>query len=242
MSVFQRPFDFLLPCFLALLGLASPANAVLTLSLDDGGGPTVVTDDDGDGVLRFAGVLTNFTVNGSTGISKPTLIGTPSLFDLNSVNVSNGAGTLVLELSDSGFTNPGMILTSSIGGTTDGSIAYEAFVNPTNGDPFLGTLIGSEAFTETPFAGLDMFAANLQPGLPYSLGLRVTITHDSNLPTISSFDANIRIPEPGVLGLLGMGLLLTAFVVRRGREVRFAKILGSYLGYRLALTRDRSRL
>ena len=222
MSELLRRFSFLVPCFFIYLGLTPAAHAVLTLSLDDGGGPTIVTDDDGDGVVSYGGVLTNFTINATTGVSKPALIGTPSLFDLNSVNVSNGAGTLVLELSDTDFTTPGMLLTAAIGGTTDGSVSYEAFVNTANGDPFQGTLIDSEAFSETPFAGSDMLALSLTPGSPYSLGLRVSITHDSNSPTISSFNANIRVPEPGVLGLASMGLLLTVFFARGRRALRRA--------------------
>ena len=220
MTVFLRTFVYYVSCVLIFISLASPAQAVLTLSVDDGGGPTIVTDDDGDGVVRFTGELTNFTINTSTGISKPALIGTPSLFDLNSVNISNGAGTLILELSDTGFTKSAIQLIASIGGTTDGSIAYEAFVNTDNGDPFLGTLIDAETFTETPFAGSGILGVDLPKGTLYSLGLRVTVSHDSNLPTISSFDANIRVPEPGMLGFLGIGLLLAAAVVQRRRSTK----------------------
>ncbi len=194
------------------------AHAILTLSLNDGGGPTIVTDaDDGivDGIAVFNDTLTNFTVNVSTALSKPFLVGAPTLIDLNSINGSNSAGTLTIEISDTEFTNPTGVLFSEIGGTTNGSITYETFVDPANGNPFDAIQLASKTFSTSNFSGGKQSSIDLAGGNPYSLGLRITIEHQGGLGQVTSFDSQIRIPEPGSLGLLGAGLLVAGLLLRR---------------------------
>lgn len=84
--------------FVALTTMLSPtAQAVLTLSFDDGGATATVTDDDGDGILRFNEELSVFDVNGVTALSQPRLTGSPTIVDLNSLNSSLTAGTLTID-------------------------------------------------------------------------------------------------------------------------------------------------
>src|SRR5690349_21157865 len=99
--------------------LAAPlwveAGPTLTLTAD---GAPVVSCADGAacdqnalaGVVTFIGTVGAFTVNVTTGESKP-LLGNNPIFDLNSVDTQTGGGnhSLRIQFSDTGFTTPGQI-------------------------------------------------------------------------------------------------------------------------------------
>src|SRR6056297_2344194 len=90
-----------------LLLSSLPASADVILSLDDGLGNSVVVEDGGanddsdlDGVVVFNGALGDFIINVSTGISTPVLGSEDQpILDLNSVDVSSGAGSLTIGLT-----------------------------------------------------------------------------------------------------------------------------------------------
>ena len=106
--------------------LTAAANAVPTLRLTQGASSVTVSDNGGgdinavSGVVTFSGAIGDFVVNTTTGITKPILgSATMPILDLNSINVNgNNAGTIVLEFSETVFTNTSATLDmiSIIGG------------------------------------------------------------------------------------------------------------------------------
>ena len=70
---------------------------------DNGGGDINALS----GAVTFSGSVGDFIVNTTTGITKPILgSATVPILDLNSINLNgNNAGTIVLEFSETDFTN-----------------------------------------------------------------------------------------------------------------------------------------
>jgi len=218
----------------AALMLASSANASFIMYLDDSstaGIDAIVQDDtlagvitslglttDSDaigttGVVSYSGGFAGFLVNVTTGISKP-VIGEPgTMLDLNSINVSGGSGSITIGLTDTDFLRGGAgYLNFAIGGTTDGTVSAEAYMDSTNAEFGTGTLLGAMSASTSAFA---YTSAGTVVGTtdPYSLTLLTTVTH-ANAGDISSFDAAV-IPEPSMIALMSLGLIGLGVASRR---------------------------
>ncbi len=195
-------------CALALA--AERSSAVPSITLFDVASSTSVTVVDGGlgdanaaaGAVTFIGSLGVWTVNVSTGLTKPILgSSTSPSMDLNSIDNSSAAGTLIITFTDTGFNTPaGGSAYATIGGTLGGpagsSITYKTFQN-TN-------LLTSISANTTPFAGVA--SAPTTPSANYSLSQQITIVHTGAGNT--SFDATLTVPDGGMTAaLLGMGLL-----------------------------------
>jgi hypothetical protein len=215
----------------AVLVYFSPsAQATLQMSLDAGGGNTALVSDSlsGDlnpttGVVAYAGSLGNFVLNIAVGSSKPAL-GSASDPQMNlfSVDITGGqgGGTLVLRLTDTGFTSTGPTnFLISINGSmfSGGTLAYSAFQDNSNTAFGTANEICSLAFNTTSFSnacGNSITASN-----PYSLTVETVMSLPSALSGVI-FNANLTDPptpiaEPHTMLLLGVGLIGVAAWGRR---------------------------
>ena len=181
-------------CVLPLC-IASPANAAFVLTIDDlstGGTDVTVLDGDADGVITYSGAIGAFAVNVTTGISKPTITG-PQLLDLNSINVSGGAGDGYQPDRYRLYTGSPAGLTGLFGGTTIGTVDVDFLSDDANAQ-FGGTSFFDPPVTSTgAFSGSGTGTPTLTG--PYSLTIVAAISHSGS--GVTSFDAEIQVvPVP----------------------------------------------
>lgn len=217
---------YVVSALLSAMAAASSCPAALQLMLDDGLGATVTVVDGGAadmhadvGAITWMGTLGAWSLNVSTGLGSP-MIGSMSMpeLDLNSINMSNAAGTLTLKLTQTGHVDPRPGVNALIGGVTDehGALVYNTYADSSNLPFGTSESLTSQAFGPGAVSGTASTSSSVMAsaslGSPYSLTQEIVITHD--LAGTTSFNATVVAnPEPaavitwGGLALIGSGML-----------------------------------
>lgn len=221
------------------LATASDGQAAFKLRLTSGADTVIVSDNDvlgqaaavpntpdaeaAVGVISFSGSVGTFSTVISVGISKPnTGFGDTPLIELRNIDVSSGsAGTLFVELTDTGYAGATGNFVVAIGDlTTSGTVSLAAAVD----------------INDVEFAAVEQIAdiAALGPGSglsaktggpaafdgDYSVSLLAAITHNGPSVDVTSFSATVSVPEPRAMALFGIGLLGLGLLARRRARVR----------------------
>lgn len=214
------------------LALAPALHAVPTLRLSDGATTVSITDDtasDQDylsdpgfqhtaGIVNFTGSVGSWTLNITTGVSKPAAGSAISpVMTLNSVNASSSAGgTLTISFSDDFFgpttanmlANLGVSFTSGTVSYTTYSDSANALFGMTTGLTSVGPL-GPGSFNTSSTTSLALPS-------PYSLTMQVVIAHAANGTTslAAGFQEGAAVPDGGSAVFL-LGLSLVALAAQR---------------------------
>ena len=187
--------------------------SALTLELSTGGSTLQIDDTDNDGVVVFGGLLSDFSFNGTVGLSQP-VVGGPNLamLDLSSIHVG-GSGDLLITLSDFGYDLPWANQSALFGidGLSSGTVTASAFVDDTQiGDTLV---LGAGGFSDTTSALLSLGSD------PFGLSIQILIAHGVHgLTTFDASAAVASVPLPAALPLFLGALAMLGFLGRRRKE------------------------
>ena len=205
----------------SVLGFTISANAVPTMTINDGVDPivTIVDNGVGDGnsavgAVTYTGSIGQWSLVVGIGQTKPFL-GTASAphLDLGYVVTSTGAGTLTITWSDTGFTSSGGFA-AQLGGTTAGNVAFKTYADAGNTLFGTGVLLTSQNFSSSPFSGSAVSGTIVDT--PFSLTEQLVVTHGAGNLSDSGNAALASVPDGG------------ATVTLLGTSLAFLGLMGSF--------------
>ncbi|MGZ5528065.1 MAG: hypothetical protein ACXWJB_05280, partial [Limisphaerales bacterium] len=186
---------------LALLANSLVLHAAPQLRLSDGTATITVVDGDANdqqpdaGVVMYNGpVGSKWQINVTVGLTKPSL-GTPAepFMDLDTYNFSTDAANLSILYSDTDFTaGVGSTFDAQVGGTSDGSVDFNFYLDSNN------TIFGSNTLLASFVNQVNLYQASsngpVNLSSPYAMTLEAKIRHTGAGST--GFDQQLTINPP----------------------------------------------
>lgn len=189
----------------------------LSISISDGVNTISASDTNSDGFVFLNSAIGAWNFNVVTGVTNP-VIGNPQTYGLhlNSLNAGGGTGTLTVMITDTNVTKFNAPFMTSLGGVTGGTTSFATYLSASNTEFGLDTLLSSTGTYSGAFSATDSgYISGLTS--PYSITAVGYITHDQAWD-ISSFDYEVKVPEPMTLALFGAGLVGLGLFGRRKRQ------------------------
>lgn len=207
----------------SLLCVAPMADAALSIQLQSGASQVTVADgDDGtvNGIASYIGAVGGWTINNTTGYGVVAL-GNPwaDVLDLFSFNATSSAPAddLTVMLTETDLARLDTSYATHVGGTTDGVVRFESYLDSGNGAFALTDLMADTGLLSGGSYSVDEGGSVSSP-TPYSWTIVATISHSGTGLQSTSFDYNVKIPEPGTMALFGLGMLGLGFAARHGSK------------------------
>ena len=207
--------------------LSSGANAALSVWVSDGTNSTTISEDATGRVNYFDDLLVfdssalfadwGITIN-ANGNAFYDVLNPGANYDhmhYNSVDVSGGGagGTLTIMFTETDLMKGGTRFSADYSATLGGtSIQFESYTDAGNAAFALTNSVADSGVQTSSFANTE--GGNVPLTGPYSWTTVATIIHGGPGDT-TSFDYDVKIPEPSTVALLGLGLLGLGFAARR---------------------------
>ena len=132
---------------------------------------------------------------------------------LDTVSLISGSGTLWIQYSDMFPAQSGGAILN-IGGTTSGTVAYNAYSGSALFDT--ASLLGSTGSLGGPAFAASLSGSGVEEDANFYLTQEIIITQESGL---TSFDAELKVPDSGASALLlGLGLAGLVAAARRSKQ------------------------
>ena len=187
------------------------ANAALSIVVDTGISSTTLTDANNDGIIAglamYDGWLINLTALGVDFYKDFSPLDKFDHMHYDSVDVSGGAGTLTLSFIETGLVSTPSPFSVLYGGVFADTVSFASYVDGvevTNS----GDLSGSASNLSE--------GGNITASSPFTWTTVATVTHSAGQTT--SFNYDVKIPEPSTVALLGLGMIGMGFAARRRRK------------------------
>ncbi len=207
--------------------LSSGANAALSVWVSDGFNSTTISED-ATGRVNFHDDLSIFdpaalfadwevTIN-AKGDAFYDLVNPDVNFDqmhYNSVDVSGGisGGSLTIMFTETDLQRGETSFTADYSATLGGeSIQFESFIDAGNAAFALTTAVADSGVQGSSFSNTERGMIPLTG--PYSWTTVATIVHGGAGDT-TSFDYEVKVPEPSTVAMLGLGMLGFGIAARR---------------------------